>query len=239
MPGSPRTVTIRHARSASARSNSSRKRASSAVRPTSGESIRRSKPAAPGSTSSRRQAATGSDFPLSWSGRNRLGGNGVANELDRRVADEDLAAAGAHLEALCHDDGVPGRERIAVRRIAREDLAGVDPGADVDPHAVGPLELVVEMGQLIAQLDRGAHGPERIVLVHDRDPERGHNGIADELLDRAAVPFEHLARGLVIARPHAAQRFRVEPLAERGRIGHVAEDKRDGLPDHEASLGRP
>ena len=67
-PGSPTMVTMRHARSATVRSSSASSASSSASRPTIGESSRRATPAASASTSSRRHASTGSDFPFSSSG---------------------------------------------------------------------------------------------------------------------------------------------------------------------------
>ena len=141
-------------------------------------------------------------------------------------------------EPLRDDDGVAGRERLPLLRVACDHLARVDTGADLDPDAVGGLEPVVQAGERLAELDRGANGAQRVVLVHDRDPERGHDRVADELLDRAAVPLQHLAGGLVVARPDTAKRLGIEAFPQRRRIGDVTEDERDGLPDHEISLGR-
>ena len=231
-------VTTRHTRSLTAVSSSARSRASSLARPTNGESIRRSIPAAPGSTSSKRHASTGSDLPFSTSGEHRLGPNGIAHQPERRVADQDLVAAGRRLQALCDHDGVARRECLPVGRVAGDYLAGVDAGTHPDPDPMGRLELVVQLRELVAQLDRRAHRPQRVVLVHERDAERRHDRVADELLDRAAVPLQDLAGRLVVAGPDVAQRLGIELLAERSRIGHVAKDERDGLPDHEASLGR-
>ena len=39
----------------------------------------------------------------------------------------------------------------------------------------------------VAELQRGAHGTQRVVLVHLRHAEYGHHGVADEFLHRAAV----------------------------------------------------
>ena len=226
-------MTIRQARSETARSSSASSASSSASRPTSGESIRRATPAASGSTSSSRHASTGSDFPFSVSARHRLRGDGVANKADRRVADENLARSRSRLEPLRDDDGVAGGERVALRRVAGVDLARVDAGADADPDPERRLELVVQARELAAELDGRPHRAQRVVLVHDRDPEDAEDGVADELLDRAAMALEHRPRRLVIARPDAPERFRVELLAKRRRVRDVAEDERDRLPDHE------
>ena len=58
----------------------------------------------------------GLGLALQHQGGHRLDGDGVADEPDRRVADEDLPRSGRRLEPLRDDDGVAGRERIAVRR---------------------------------------------------------------------------------------------------------------------------
>ena len=82
----------------------------------------------------------------------------------------------------------------------------------------------------VAQLDRGAHRAERVVLGGDRDAEHGHHRVAHELLDRAAVALEDHARGLVVAPHEGAQRLRIGAVADRGRAGQVAEQDGDDLP---------
>ena len=124
-----------------------------------------------------------------------------------------------------------------MRGVAGEDLARVDARAHADADAVLELELVVQRRQRAAQLDGRADGARGVVLVHDRDAEDAEDGVANELLDRAAVPLEHGARGVVVARPDAPEGLRVELFPERRRVGDVAEDERDRLPDHETSLG--
>ena len=170
--------------------------------------------------------------------RDRLGDDRVAHEPDGRVADEDLPSSGGGFEPLRDDDGVAGGERVPLLWVACDHLAGVDAGAHLDPDAVGGVEPVVQAGERLAELDRRANRAQRVVLVHDRDPERGHDRVADELLDRAAVPLQHLARGLVVARPDAPKRLGIEAFPQRRRVCDVTEDERDGLPDHEISLGR-
>ncbi len=68
IPGGPKAVTSRGARSASAASNADRTRASSSRRPTSGASSLRSKAGAPSTTRTSRCAGTGSGFPFAATG---------------------------------------------------------------------------------------------------------------------------------------------------------------------------
>jgi hypothetical protein len=65
--------------------------------------------------------------------------------------------------------------------------------------------------------------------VYHRDAEHGHDGVADELLDRATVPLDDLLRNLEVARHHSAQALGVELLTELCRPGHVAEEDRHRL----------
>jgi hypothetical protein len=75
-----------------------------------------------------------------------------------------------------------------------------------------------------------AHGAQGVVLVHLRDAEDGHDGVADELLDGAAVPLDHGAHRLVVAGHDRSELLGVHALAHIGGAGHVGEDDRDDLP---------
>ncbi len=66
-----------------------------------------------------------------------------------------------------------------------------------------------------------------------RNPEDGHDGVADELLDRAAVAFDRGTHRVEVALHDVSERFRVECLTHGCRADHVAEHDRDGL----ANLG--
>ena len=83
------------------------------------------------------------------------------------------------------------------------------------------FELDVQLRDGDAHFDRSAHGAQRVVLVQPRHSERGHHGVADELLDRTAVRSDHVAHRLEPARHHAPQRLRIELLAEARRSGDV------------------
>jgi hypothetical protein len=76
---------------------------------------------------------------------------------------------------------------------------------------------------------RGPNRSERVVLVELRDPEHRHHGIADELLDRPAVPFDHRGHLLEVTAHDAAQRFGVETITQGRRPRHVGEHDRDDL----------
>jgi hypothetical protein len=149
----------------------------------------------------------------------RLHAHGVADETVRRVADQDLAGPGGLLEARRDVDGVARRERRACRRIACEHLARVDARPDLDADAAIALELVVQTGDCVADVDDCASGAEGVVLVDDRDAEDSHDRVADELLHPSAVALERLRDRLEVPRHHPAKRLRIELFAEAGRAG--------------------
>ena len=135
----------------------------------------------------------GGGLPLQRERLDRLDPNRIAHEKSSRGADQRFACSGRLLEACCDVDRIARDERLALP--ADDDLAGVD----ADPS----LETVLR--------DRGAHlrgcthRAQGIVLVGYRDPEDGHDRVADELLDRATVALDDRAQILEVAahaRPH-------------------------------------
>jgi len=80
----------------------------------------------------------------------------------------------------------------------------------------------------------GERRPDRsvgIVSVGDRSAEHRHDGIADELLDRAAEPFDLGSGAFVVLREHAAHVFGIELLGLRSEPDQIHEQDR-----HDASL---
>ena len=110
-----------------------------------------------------------------------------------RRTQQHLAGRCCLLEPRRDVDGVAGREPLVASATPDDDLAGVDAGARRDLDAVVALELGVQGQERLTDLGSSADGAQRIVLVHRRDAEDGHDGVADELLHRPAVPLEHAA----------------------------------------------
>jgi hypothetical protein len=143
-------------------------------------------------------------------------------------ADQNLPRLRGLLEPRGDVHGVTRRERAA---LARHHLAGVDAHPDLQLGAELALKVCIEAAELFAQLVRGPGCAKCIVLVDGGDPEDSHDRIADELLHRAPVALEHVAREREVTLHHAPERLRVEPLAQGGRAGDVAEEDGHGLPD--------
>ena len=93
------------------------------------------------------------------------------------------------------------------------------PSSPPDPEGIErPLEF-----------EGGPKGAERIILVGQWDAEHRHHGIADELLDRAAVPFYGGPGPIEVPALVAPDGLGVAPLARRRRVDEVAEEHRDEL----------
>ena len=76
---------------------------------------------------------------------------------------------------------------------------------------------------------RRAHGALGIVLVRDGRAEERHDGVADELLDRAPEALELVAHALVVPERSARTSSGSDPLGLRRRADEVAEEHGDDL----------
>jgi len=142
----------------------------------------------------------------------------VADERERRLADQHLARLRRPLQPRRHVHSVAGRQPFFG---TRHHLAG----RDADPS------LDFEPGQGLLHLDRGPAGPQSVVLMRYGDAEDGHHCVADELFNRAPVTLDHglhLVEEASKARPHY---FRIGRLALPCGVDDVAEEDRDRLPD--------
>jgi hypothetical protein len=83
------------------------------------------------------------------------------------------------------------------------------------------------MRQRFPHLDGRPDGTQRIVLVQFRKPEHRHHGIADELRERATMPLDDRLHALEIVRKDVVKRFRINPLAQSGRVDNVREENGD------------
>ena len=159
----------------------------------------------------------------------RLDGRGVGVLDDaigravRALADKHAVDGGRRLHARSRVHDVARNESLTVGRARverHERLAGV--------HGDPPVEPILD--ERIAHGERRAHRTFGVVLVRGRGAEHGHHRIADELLDRAAVPLELVAHAHVIRLKACSDVLRVGRL-RTGRVpDEVDEDDADDLP---------
>ena len=154
-----------------------------------------------------------------------------ADEPPRRLPDYHVAVLRRVLEAgrdvdRIADDVVGGR--------FHDDLARVD--RDPEPDAA---LLAGERAEGLLHGQGGAHGAHRIVLGDARQPERGHDAVAEELHDRAAVSLDGRVQRPVVPAHQAAYGLGVEPLVQRRRADQVGEDDGNDLAGLEAVSPAP
>ncbi len=154
-------------------------------------------------------------FALQVERGDRLHLDRILHQPIGRLAEEDLAWRSGLLQSGGDVHRVARHETLAGGRVAGNDFTGVHPDPSRDPDAVLAFELEVERLQRLPHAGGGPDRAQRVVLVQPGDPEDGHHRIADELLDGPAVSFDH-GRHLVEVPTHdAAERFGIQPLAER------------------------
>jgi hypothetical protein len=146
----------------------------------------------------------------------------ITRHAVRGLADQDPAGGRERLETRGRVDHVAGdnslaRARLGVERDER--LAAMDR----DPE----LELGRER---VADRECGADGTFGVVLMCHRRTERGHDRVADELLDGAAESLDLRAYAFevrALKRPHV---LRIELFRLRSGADQVAEEDRHQLP---------
>ncbi len=112
----------------------------------------------------------------------------------------------------------------------RDDVSGVDPDPDLHRDPMALLEVAVQVLQPGEHVEPRVEGSLGIVFPDDRHAEDGHDGVADELLDRPPPGLDHRRHGREVGREEDSKPFRVQALAERGRTRHVGEQHCDELP---------
>ncbi len=110
---------------------------------------------------------------------------------DRALPDEDRAGRGDGLQAGGRIDHVAGDHPLVGGTERDRRLAGQDPRPGLDGRTEGT--------DSIDEFQPGPDAPLGIVFVGDGRAPYGHDGVADELLDRAAVPADHVGRDLEVA----------------------------------------
>ncbi len=149
----------------------------------------------------------------------RLEGDRPVRGTLRRLADEDRPGLRDRLEARCRVDDVAGDHPLVRGADRHGRLAGQHARASVQPGTQRPDRL--------DELECGANGQLRIVLAGDRCAPHGHDRVADELLDRAAVAADHDAGQLEVAREQLTRLLRVAALGEGREADEVREQDRD------------
>ena len=94
---------------------------------------------------------------------------------------------------------------------------------------MGSLPVAVQPFQAALHAEGRSQGPSRVVLVGGGDAERGHHGVADELLDRPTLGLDLVAHRLEERGHDLAEGLGVEALTERRGSRDVGEQDRHEL----------
>ena len=225
IPAGPMTETSRARCSRSVAWNRSLSSRSSAARPTNGASSvsLRFRPRCPATTRAARHAGTGAALPLSTCRRRARtrstrwprGGSPRRPAPARR---RDRLEPGGGVDEVARDHALVGGPD------GHRGLTGEDAGPRLDP---GPRR-----GHGLDELEGRPDGALGVVLEGDRRAPDRHHRVADELLDRAAVAADHLAREVEVAAERVPDVLGVAFLGEGREPDEVGEQDR-----HEPSLG--
>ena len=141
--------------------------------------------------------------------------------------DPDLAGGGDGLDAGGGVDRVAGNHALGDSADGDGDLAGDDADPHVEPGDAG---FVAQGVDGVDDLQPGPNGPLGVVLVGDGDSPDGHDGVADELLHRAAVALHDSAAGVEVAGEELADVLLVAALREGREPDEVTEEDRGDAP---------
>ena len=129
-----------------------------------------------------------------------------------RLADEHGAGLGDRLDPGGRVDEVAGDHALALGAERHRRLAGEDARTRAQ---LGRADLGAERGDGGDELERRADGALGVVLLRDRRAPDRHHGVADELLDRAAVALDQLPARVEVAREQLARVLGVARLGQR------------------------
>jgi hypothetical protein len=149
-----------------------------------------------------------------------LEGDGNAGSVTRRLADQDRSRRRYRLEPAGRVDQVSGNHPLALGTDCHRRFAGQYSGTQLEVQAPNGG---TQQSHRLDQLERGADGPFRVILVSRRRSPDGHHGIADELFDGAAVPTDDYARRLEVPAEQFAHLLRVTTLGQGGEGDEIGE----------------
>ncbi len=226
MPAGPMTETSRARCSRLVAWNRSLSSRSSSSRPTKGASSVSERPVRRRSATTRR-ATPGGDrgrLALERLVAGRLEHDGRGRRAPGRLPHQDRAGRRGRLEPGRGVDEVARDHALVGGADGHRRLAGQHPRAGGDAGA--------QRADRVDQVERRPDRALRVVLArHRRAPDR-HDRVADELLDRAAVALDDVARQVEVAGQELPRLLRVAALGERREADQVGEQDR-----HEAALG--
>src|SRR4029453_11545687 len=168
-------------------------------------------------------------FALRSDGLDRLDLNAAHRHTGRLLPDKYVAGWSRLLEAGSRVHGITRDETLPGRRIAGDDLARMDARPVRERDAPAIPELAVQRGEGRLHLCGGPEGADCIVLVGAYETKDRHYGVADVLLDYAAVAFHAGAHLREVAVQDLAKGLRIHVLPKFGPAHEVGDENRGRL----------
>ena len=165
-----------------------------------------------------------------------------AERLEREIALGQLVRVFAHDDRAGHRDAfharrdvdrVPHRVVVGVQVLgadrAHHHFAGVDADADLQCDPLCQTHAVGVAAHLVLHAQRRIQRPLRMVFVRDRRAEQRQDAVAHRLGHIAFVVMHGLHHQRQCRVDQAARVFGIEIVDQRGRAGHVGEQRGDRL----------
>ena len=127
----------------------------------------------------------------------------------RRLADEHCPGLGRALDAGGRVDEIARHHPLPLGAERDRRLPGEDAGSE---SQLGHARLAGERLDRVDEVEGRAHRAFGVVLAGQRCPPDGHHGIADELLDGAAVAVDHRPSRVEVASLELAHVLEVASL---------------------------
>ncbi len=140
-----------------------------------------------------------------------------------RLTDEHRARLGHRLDPRGGVDQIAGHHPLGARADRDRGLAGEHTDARAEPLRAHLGADRLDGGD---QVERGPHGTLGVVLHRDRRAPHRHDGVADELLDGAAVTGDQRPAGVEVPGEERTHVLGVARLRERREADQVGEQDR-------------
>ena len=152
----------------------------------------------------------------------------MTHELVGLLPDQHAAGGRGVLQACGGVGHVAGGERLARRRVDRDDgLAGTHRSPELE---IEPGMRDVQFVDAVDDRQRRLDGPIGVVGLRERRPEHRHDRITDVLLDGPAIVLDPLPRVVEVELVAIADVLGVGAVGARRRTDDVDEQHGDELP---------
>jgi hypothetical protein len=156
----------------------------------------------------------------------RVGVSLASEEVRRgavcRLTDDNPVDGGEGLEPR------GGVHRVAGYQVVAVPVGGNDQdGSRVDPDA--GVKVEAQDGDTLEDPQRRPDGPLGVVLVGGPGPEEGHDPVAEEPIDKAAVPCDLVCQDVVVREKEGMNILGIQGLAAGGESREVGEQDGNGL----------